>query len=237
MISYEQIIERLKSMANPVNVAGMARFGINPKNTLGISVKDLRKIAKEIGHDHDTAQRLWHSQIHEARIIAGLVDVAKLVTEAQMERWVRDLDSWDVCDLCCINLFRKTRFAYRKAIEWSARGEEFVKRAGFSLMATLAVHDKKEKDNVFQEFLSIIEQGAPDDRNFVKKAVNWALRQIGKRNKTLNELAIETAEHIQAMESKPARWIARDALRELKSEKIQSRLNSKASPEHSNGLP
>lgn len=218
------IIEKLKSMANPVNVVGMARFGINPKNTLGISVKDLRKIAKEIGHDHDTAQMLWRSEIHEARIVASLIDAAKLVSEAQMEAWVRDFDSWDVCDLCCMNLFRKTRFAYRKAIEWSARDEEFVKRAGFALMATLAVHDKRENDSVFQEFLPIIELEASDERNFVKKAVNWALRQIGKRNRSLNNFAIESAERIQMNESKPARWIALDALRELRGEKIQSRL-------------
>ena len=211
-------------MANPTNVAGMARFGINPKNTLGVSVRDLRKIAKEVGHDHDTAQRLWHSGIHEARIVASLVDVAKLVTETQMEAWVKGFDSWDVCDLCCMNLFRKTHFAYRKAIEWSAREEEFVKRAGFALMATLAVHDKKENDSVFQEFLPIIEKGASDERNFVKKAVNWALRQIGKRNRVLNKLAIETAKQLQSINSKSTRWIALDALRELKSEKIQSTL-------------
>ena len=211
-------------MANPTNVAGMARFGINPKNTLGVSVRDLRKIAKEVGHDHDAAQRLWHSGIHEARIVASLVDVAKLVTETQMEAWVKGFDSWDVCDLCCMNLFRKTHFAYRKAIEWSAREEEFVKRAGFALMATLAVHDKKENDSVFQEFLPIIEKGASDERNFVKKAVNWALRQIGKRNRVLNKLAIETAEGLQTTNSKSTRWIALDALRELKSEKIQSTL-------------
>ena len=211
-------------MANPTNVAGMARFGINLKNTLGVSVRDLRKIAKEVGHDHDTAQRLWHSGIHEARIVASLVDVAKLVTETQMEAWVKGFDSWDVCDLCCMNLFRKTHFAYRKAIEWSAREEEFVKRAGFALMATLAVHDKKENDSVFQEFLPIIEKGASDERNFVKKAVNWALRQIGKRNRVLNKLAIETAKQLQSINSKSTRWIALDALRELKSEKIQSTL-------------
>ena len=223
-VEINETIERLKSMTNPVNVTGMARFGINPKNTLGISVKDLRKIAKEIGHNHEMALGLWHSGIHEARIIAGLVDTAKSVTEEQMESWVRDIDSWDVCDLCCMNLFRKTRFAYRKAIEWSAREEEFVKRAGFVLMATLAVHDKRETDSVFQEFLHIIENEASDERNFVKKAINWALRQIGKRNRALNSLAIESAERIQMKESKPARWIALDALRELRSEKIQGRL-------------
>ena len=225
-MTYEEIIEKLQSMANPVNVAGMAKFGINPKNTLGISVKDLRKIARTIGKNHDMAQRLWDSKIHEARIISSLIDLPRLVTEVQMEEWVDDFDSWDVCDLCCLNLFRKTHYAYRKAIEWSARKEEFVKRAGFALMAILAVHDKKESDAVFQEFLPVIEREAPDERNFVKKAVNWALRQIGKRNGRLNGCAIEAAERIEKMESKAARWIAKDALRELKGEVVQGRLKN-----------
>ena len=222
-MTYEEIMEKLHSMANPVNVAGMARFGINPKNTLGISVKDLRKIARAIGKKHDLAQRLWQSEIHEARIIASLIDLPRIVTEVQMEEWASDFDSWDICDLCCLNLFRKTHYAYRKAIEWSARKEEFVKRAGFALMATLAVHDKKESDHVFQEFLPLIEREAIDERNFVKKAVNWALRQIGKRNRRLNAFAVEAAEQIEKMESKSARWIAKDTLRELKGEAVQGK--------------
>ncbi|MBA4416869.1 MAG: DNA alkylation repair protein [Syntrophus sp. (in: bacteria)] len=221
---YKQIIKRLESMANPVNVAGMARFGINPHNTLGISVTDLRKIAKEVGKDHGLAQQLWRSGIHEARILATLVDVPQMVTEAQMEEWVKDFDSWDVCDSCCMNLFRKTDYAYNKACEWGEREEEFIKRAGFALMATLAVHDKKADDGVFQSLLSIIEREAGDERNYVKKAVNWALRQIGKRNRRCNSLAVEAAERIEKAGLKSGRWIARDALRELRDRKVLGRL-------------
>ena len=182
------------------------------------------------------AQRLWHSEIHEARIMASLVDAAKLVTEAQMETWVRDFDSWDVCDLCCMNLFRKTRFAYRKAIEWSAREEEFVKRAGFALMATLAVHDKRENDSVFQEFLPIIEKEASDERNFVKKAVNWALRQIGKRNRALNKLAIESAERIQMNEFKAGAMDSAGCPERTEKRKDTGRLSPDTSFERNVGL-
>jgi len=216
-MQYNDIIERLKTLSNPEAVKGMARFGINPVNTYGVSVPNLRRIARD--------QRLWTSGIHEARIIAGMIDVPEMVTDAQMESWVKDFDSWDVCDQCCSNLFDKTRFAYQKAVEWSKREEEFVKRAGFTLMATLAVHDKKAADEEFLKFLSVIKDGSVDNRNFVKKAVNWALRQIGKRNHNLNEMAIKVAEEIQQINSKSARWIASDAIRELTSEAIQNRLN------------
>jgi 3-methyladenine DNA glycosylase AlkD len=223
---YEQIIKRLESMANPVNVAGMARFGINPHNTLGISMTYLRQIAKEVGKDHGLAQQLWRSEIHEARILATLVDTPLLVTEAQMEEWVKDFDSWDVCDACCMNLFRKTDYTYAKALEWSEREGEFIKRAGFAMMATLAVHDKKADDGVFQALLPIVEREAWDERNFVRKAVNWALRQIGKRNRHCNSLAVEAAERIEKTGSKSGRWIARDALRELKDGKVLGRLKA-----------
>jgi 3-methyladenine DNA glycosylase AlkD len=148
-----------------------------------------------------------------------------MVTDAQMESWVKDFDSWDVCDQCCSNLFDKTKFAHQKAVEWSKREETFVKRAGFTLMATLAVHDKTAVDEEFLKFLSVIKDGSVDNRNFVKKAVNWALRQIGKRNHNLNEMAIKVAEEIQQINSKSARWIASDAIRELTSEAVQNRLN------------
>jgi 3-methyladenine DNA glycosylase AlkD len=220
----EGILSTLRSHANPDNVAGMARFGINPHNTLGISIPVLRALAKEIGRDHALAQELWASDIHEARLLACFVDDHKQVTERQMERWARDFDSWDVCDQCCGNLFDRTPFAYAKAAEWSGRREEFVKRAGFVLMASLAVHDKKAGDGTFVAFLPLIEREATDERNFVKKAVNWALRGIGKRNMRLNKAAIQTAKTIQALESKSARWIAADALRELSGEAVQSRL-------------
>jgi 3-methyladenine DNA glycosylase AlkD len=222
----EDILERLKSLANAENVAGMARFGINPENTLGVSIPVLRKLAKEIDRDHELAQELWSSGVHEARILASMIDDPRLVTEEQMERWAAEFDSWDVCDQCCGNLFDKTEIAYRKAVEWAARDEEFVKRAGFALMAWLAFHDKRAPDEAFLGFLPVIKRESVDGRNYVKKAVNWALRHIGKRNAALNIMAIQMAKELQATGSKPARWIASDALRELTSGKVRERLNA-----------
>src|SRR4030042_6735454 len=219
------LIKKLKSLSNPEAVAGMARFGINPTNTYGISIPVMRKMAKQIGKNHLLAQQLWTSSgIHEARILAGMIDIPEKVTETQLERWVKDFDSWDVCDQCCSNLFDKTKFAHKKAIEWSKRREEFVKRAGFVLMATLAVHDKEAENQKFMRFLPIIKREATDERNFVKKAVNWALRQIGKRKSALNKIAIQTAKEIQKIDSKSARWMASDALRELTSEAVRKKL-------------
>jgi len=223
-MQYEGILRKLKLLADPKAVEGMARFGINPKNTYGVSIPNLRAMAKEIGRNHILAEQLWSSGIHEARILAGMVDDPSLVTDEQMESWVEDFDSWDVCDQCCSNLFDKTRFAHQKALEWSNREEEFVKRAGFVLMAALSVHDKKAKDDEFLKFLPIIKRESTDERNFVKKAVNWALRQIGKRNIRLNKEAIKTAKEIQSMGSKSSKWIASDALRELTNEAVQERL-------------
>jgi 3-methyladenine DNA glycosylase AlkD len=202
----------------------MARYGINTANAYGVSVTTLREIAREAGKDRALAQRLWDSGKHEARILASLIALPKMVTEAQMESWVKDFDSWDVCDLTCSNLFSRTPFAYGKAMEWSRREEEYVKRAGFVLMAALTVHDKKMADAEFIKFLPVIKEKSTDERNMVKKAVNWALRQIGKRNVHLNGAAIQVAEEIKQMDSKSARWIASDALRELKSEKVQERV-------------
>lgn len=221
------IIKKLRSLANPHNVAGMGRFGIKTDCALGISLPTLRQMGKEIGKNHELAILLWDSDVHETRLLATIIDDSRQVTEAQMEEWVGDFDSWDICDQCCGNLFDKTPFAYRKAVEWSRREEEFVKRAGFALMAALSVHDKTARDAVFLKFLPIIEKASDDDRNFVKKAVNWAVRQIGKRNPDLNRAAIETAQRIQKRGTKSARWIASDALRELRSDAVQWRLNSR----------
>ncbi|MCU7496052.1 MAG: DNA alkylation repair protein [Ignavibacteria bacterium] len=220
----DEVIEYIKSNYNEENVRGMARFGISPVNTFGVSMPMLRSLAKVIGKDHRLALELWETGIHEARILAALTDDPRLVTPPQMEKWVCDFESWDVCDQTCSNLFDKTPFAYRKAHEWSLRPEEFVKRAGFVLMAALAVHNKKADDEMFLEFLSVIEREACDERNFVKKAVNWALRQIGKRKLGLMAPAKKTAERILKLDSKSARWIARDALRELNDEKILARI-------------
>jgi 3-methyladenine DNA glycosylase AlkD len=215
-------------MANPADLDGMARFGIQTSNSLGgIAMPRLQKLAKEIGKDHQLAGQLWASGIREARLLACMVADPKATTREQMERWVADFDSWDVCDTCCGYLFDRTSVAYSKALEWSSREEEFVKRAGFALTAFLVVHDKKAPDEKFMQFLPVIKREATDDRNFVKKAVNWALRQIGKRNMRLNLAAIETAQEIREIDSRSARWIAADALRELKGDAVQARLTGK----------
>jgi 3-methyladenine DNA glycosylase AlkD len=223
-LHYEEAIALLRSQSDPKNVEGMRRFGISTKTALGLRKPQMEAVAKKIGRDHKLAQRLWDSGIREARHVAAMIDDPMLVTEDQMERWVKDFDSWDVCDDCCGALFDKTPFAYREAAEWSERDEEFVKRAGFAMMAELAVHDKTAEDEKFLQFLPIIKVGALDERNFVKKAVNWALRQIGKRNLPLNRRAIAMAEDIARLDSRSARWIAADALRELKGEAVQKRL-------------
>ena len=220
------ILSLLQSLANPENVKGMARYGINPHNTYGISIPTLREIAKEAGKDHELAQALWSSGIHEARILATLIDHPQWVTEEQMEQWVVDFDSWDVCDQCCQNLFGRTSLARQKAIEWSSREKEFVKRAGFVLMTRICVNDKKAPDETFEGFFPMIKQEADDNRNLVKKAISWALRCIGKRNLSLNQKALSTAEEIRQTDSASARWIASDVIRELKSEAVQNRLHA-----------
>jgi len=174
-----EVLDVLKNLSDPRNVEGMARFGIKPAVAYGVPKPALRSLAKDLGKDHDLAQQLWASGVHEAMVLASMIDNPTEVTEAQMEKWANDFDNWDICDQCCLNLFWKTAFAYEKAEEWSANGREFVKRAGFVLMASLAVHDKKASDSKFERFLSSIEREPADDRNFVRKAVNWALRQIG----------------------------------------------------------
>lgn len=215
-------------MSNPEAASGMARYGISTKNVAyGIRIPDLRRMAKEIGRNHPLAQQLWASDIHEAKILAGMIDDPRMATEEQMERWVKDFDNWEICDQCCTNLFEKTKFGYQKCVQWSVRKEEFVKRAGFVLMACLAVSDKKADDEQFEQFFPIIKREATDDRNYVKKAVNWALRQIGKRNLSLNSRATETARDIHRMDSRSAKWIASDAIRELTSKAVQKRLQSK----------
>lgn len=228
-MNYREIINKLKSLSNKKNVEGMARFGINPNGTLGISVTTLRKLAKGIGKDHKLALELWESGIHEARILSALIDIPNEVSEKQTETWLKDLDSWDVCDQLMMNLFDKTEFAFNKALEWSRRKPEFEKRAGFALMATLAFHSKTLQNNQFDELFQCIISECTDERNFVKKSVNWALRQIGKRNLDLNKKAVEICKIIMTKypDSKPAKWIAKDALRELTDEKTIQRIKQK----------
>jgi 3-methyladenine DNA glycosylase AlkD len=219
----DALVAQLHALANPDNVAGMARYGINSRGTLGISIYELRRIAKTVEPSHGVAEDLWRSGIHEARILASYIDRPEWVSEEQVERWVLDFDSWDVCDQV-VELFSGTALAYAKAIEWSDRPEEFVKRAAFALIAELAAHDKKANDEKMAQFFPVIVSQATDGRNYVKKAVNWALRNLGKRNSELNRQAIETARQIQQIDDRTARWIASDALRELTSEKRQKKL-------------
>jgi 3-methyladenine DNA glycosylase AlkD len=224
MASVKDVLDKLQSKARAEQLKGMAKYGMTVEQRLGVSVPDMRKLAKEIRRDHKLALDLWRTGIAEARIVAGMIgDPAKL-TEAQMEDWVKGINSWDVCDQVCMNLFEKNQLAWKKIVDWSEREEEFVKRTAFSLIACLAWHDKKASDEKFIELLPIIIREATDERNFVKKAVNWALRNIGKRNLKLNEAAINTAKEIQQLDSKAARWIAADAIRELESDAIQNKL-------------
>lgn len=224
MVSVEPVLKKMKAKARPDQLAGMARYGMVRENRLGVAIPDLRKMARELGKNHELALKLWKTEIQEARILAAMIDRPEEVTEQQMEEWVKDINSWDVCDQVCMNLFERTPFARKKISEWSRREEEFVKRTAFSLIACLAWHDKKAPDQDFIELLPIIKSGATDERNFVKKVVNWALRNIGKRNPGLNRAAIKAAKDIQQMDSKAARWVASGAIRELESEAVQKRL-------------
>ena len=224
MASVKDVLDKLQGKARPEQLKGMAKYGITVEQRLGVSVPDMRKLAKEIGRNHKLALDLWKTGIAEARIVASMVDDPDKLTEEQMEDWVKDINSWDVCDEVCMNLFEKNRLAWKKIVDWSDREEEFVKRTAFSLIACLTSHDKKASDEKFIELFPVIIRGATDERNFVKKAVNWALRNIGKRNLNLNEAAINTAKQIKRLDSKAARWVASDAIRELESEAVQNRL-------------
>jgi 3-methyladenine DNA glycosylase AlkD len=210
-----EILAALRVQANPKNVAGMARYGISTAGTLGVPMPVLRRLAKEVGRSHSLAAELWASGVHEARILATLVEEPTRVTRRQMNRWARDFDSWDVCDQACQNLFRYTPLAWAMAAEWAGARREFVRRAAFALMAGLAVKAKHAPDEDFEALLPLISGAATDPRNLVKKAVNWALRAIGKRNPHLRRAAIAAAENIRVIDSPTARWIASDALREL----------------------
>jgi 3-methyladenine DNA glycosylase AlkD len=222
----KEILKILKSHSNKKNVEGMARFGISSKNTLGVSMPIIRKLGKQIGKDHELAQELWNSKIHEARILASLIDNPKEVTEKQMDSWVKDFDSWDVCDQVCMNLFDRTPFVENKIFEWSKSNKEFVKRASFSLIASTACHRKEWKNEQFIRFLPLIKKASTDERNFVRKAVNWALRGIGKRNLILTEEALRCSKEIQKLNNKTAKWIANDAIRELELKKRNGQIKS-----------
>lgn len=224
MTTVEQILKQLKSKARPDQLPEMAKYGMTPKGRLGIPIPELMKIAKATGKDHQLASELWRTGIAEMKILAAIIGEPAKLTEEQMEDWVQDFNSWDVCDQVCLRLFDKHPLAWRKILDWSEREEEFVKRAAYALIACLAVHDKSSEDNKFISLLPVIKHGAADERNYVKKAVNWALRSIGKRNPDLNKAAIKTAREIRQLDTTAARWIAADAIRELESEAVQRRI-------------
>ena len=224
MASVEEVFKKLDAKARPDRLEGMARYCMVAVRRLGVSVPDMRRIAKELGKDHELSLELWKTGILEAKIVAAMIDEPERLTEKQMEEWVKGINSWDVCDQVCMNLFEKTPLAWKKIHDWSEREEEFVKRTAFALIACLAWHDKETEDGRFVKLLPVIKRGATDERNFVKKTVNWALRNIGKRNPSLNKAAVKTAKEIQEIDSKTARWIASNAIRELESEAVQRRL-------------
>jgi len=221
----DAVLREIQPLGSEHNRAGMARYGINTENAFGVPIPPLRKLARSLRPDHALALALWDTGNHEGRILAAFVDDPGQVGKAQMNRWAADFDSWDVCDQVCNNLFVRTPHAYDRALKWSGRKAPFVRRAAFSLMASLAVHAKNLDDRQFDPLLRAIEDAADDERNYVKKAVNWALRQIGKRNRKLHTKAIAVAEDLAERPSKSARWIARDALRELTGEKVKARLH------------
>jgi len=228
-MDYKEIIKKLESLKNPKNVEGMARFGIRPDTkVLGIPIPETRRLAKQIGKNHELALKLWDSKIHEARILAGYIEEADKITQKQFEKWVKGFDSWDVVDQVCSSVLDRVSFVEKKIFELSERKEEFVKRTAFTLICCLAVHDKKMPDKEFVKFFPIIKKAAVDERNFVKKSVNWALRQIGKRNKALNKKALALAKEIKKIDSKSAKWIANNAISELASENVQKRLKKNA---------
>jgi len=222
------VLARMEQIGSPRGVERMAYFGIRAARAYGLSAPQMHALAREAGRDHALALELWGSGVHDAHHIAALVADPLRCDESLLERWARDFASWDVVDTCCCYLFIHTAHGWKKAVEWSQRPEEFVKRAAFSLMAYLAIHDKSARDEKFLRLLPIIEREARDERNFVRKAVNWALRQIGKRNLRLNRSAIAAGERIRRQDSRAARWIAADALRELRSEAVQKRLRVRA---------
>jgi 3-methyladenine DNA glycosylase AlkD len=223
------ILTTLYSKANPKNVEGMARYGIKSTGkVLGISMPFLQSIKKSMGVNHHLALELWHTGVYEARLLAAFIADPKQITISLMNQWVRDFDNWAICDGVCMHCFRNSPYAHKIIGKWTKQKSEFVRRAGFTLIATLSVVDKKSEDTVFLKYLPLIKKYSTDERNYVKKAVNWALRQIGKRNAKLNAAAIRTAQEVRKMDSSAARWIAADALRELQSPQVQTRLKKKS---------
>lgn len=221
-----EVVQRLRQLGRPEALEGMSRYGISTTRALGVSIPQLRKLAKELGKRPSLAAELWDTGLHEARILATMIDDPSRVTTVQMEAWVKDFDSWDLCDQCIMNLFALVPGAEHKAIDWTTRPEEYVKRAGFVIMARLASSNREAPDSLFETFLPLIEREAEDSRNYVKKGVNWALREIGTRNTHLNARAQESALRLAQSGSASARWVGRDAMRELERKAASGRLRN-----------
>jgi 3-methyladenine DNA glycosylase AlkD len=215
VISVEKVLKLLHKRSSAFVRSRQEYFGVKGVNSYGLATPQLRSMAKEIGTNHELAIQLWQTRVHEARHIAIFIADPKQFSERQMELWLKDFNSWDIVDNCCGTVFDKTPFAYEKAIQWTKRKKEFEKRAGFAMMAVLSVHDKKAGNNKFEQFFPYLIAESDDERNFVKKAINWALRQIGKRNRSLCRQAIAAAKKIQQKGDAASKWIAADALREL----------------------
>jgi 3-methyladenine DNA glycosylase AlkD len=220
----KEILAYLEQKGSATAKAGMSHYGINTDMAFGVSIPVLREMAKQHKKDHALALELWASGYHEARILASMIDDPKLCTEEQMEEWVIEFDSWDLCDQTCFGLFARSAYGWKKALEWPQRGEEFVRRSGFALMAAFALQKTKITDEELLSLLPLIEKHSTDERNFVRKAVNWALRQIGKRNHHLNSSAIVLAEKLMNSENKTARWIGKDAFKELTGDGVKRTL-------------
>jgi 3-methyladenine DNA glycosylase AlkD len=227
-IAVKEILDRLRASGSEANVQGMARYGIRPASAFGVPAPVIRSLAREIGRNQEIASALWDTGVHEARILACLIADPDAISEQLVERWVREFDSWAVCDSACLAFVWRTPFAWQKVREWSGRQAEYERRAAFALIAALTVHDKAAPERNFLPLLKIIEKAAHDERNLVKKAVNWALRQIGKRSLALHKAALDTAERLATSDSRSARWIATDALRELRSPAVLERLRARS---------
>ena len=216
-MNLQQVLRQLKILADPEKIRiKEKKFGINAKKSLGIYHKDLKVLAKEIGQNNKLAVELYDTGIYEARILCSKIYDPECISEKQMDRWVENFENWEICDSFCMGFFAKSSHALSKASEWSEAESEFVKRAGFVIMAAYGFADKKSGNEVFEQFFQPIEREADDDRLYVKKAVNWALRNIGKRNIDLQRRAVEVTNHILAIDSSSAKWIAKNALSELK---------------------
>ena len=224
----EAALAALERRASKATLASMARFAIHSDHALGVAMKDIQQVARQIGRDRPLAGRLWKTGVYEARLLAAYVDDPNQVTPAQMDRWCRDFDNWGICDTVCFVLFDRTPHAWTKVSAWAGRRPEFEKRAAFALLWGLTVHDKKAGDGLFLEGLELIRRGAEDERHFVKKAVNMALRATGKRNAVLHRAAIDVATDLAASDSAAATWVGNDALRELKSASVQRRVSKRS---------